>query len=312
MINPNLKHLRIFVEIARRGSFRNAANALHLSEPATSQAVTQLESLIGVKLLDRTTRTVRISEAGSAFLADAERLLEGLDYSIAALREFASSGRGRVSIACLSSAVYRLLPPVLAEMKVRYPGIDVIFLDDNMRGIMQKIDKAECDVAIVSEDSTIKLGLSIPLMDDAFQVVCRVDHPLASRKKVTGADLAKYEMVLLRRGSGIRDTLDRAFEAKSIQLNVVHETTQVLTLLGLVEAGLGIAVLPSLLCPDPAHGAVAVIPLQNPNVQRKLGLIFASGREPSPAARLLADVVQRTVASTSLRVPIGVSKLATG
>lgn len=312
MINPNIKHLRIFVEIARRGSFRNAANALHLSEPATSQAVSQLESLIGVKLLDRTTRTVRISEAGSAFLADAERLLEGLDYSIAALKEFASSGRGRVSIACLSSAVYRLLPPVLAEMKTRYPGIDVIFLDDNMRGIMQKIDKAECDVAIVSEDPTIKLSLSFPLMNDAFQVICRPDHPLASRKKVTGTDLSKFEMVLLRRGSGIRDTLDRAFEAKSIQLNVVHETTQVLTLLGLVEAGLGVAVLPSLLCPDPAHGAIAVIPLHKPNVQRKLGLIYASGREPSPAARLLAEVVQRTVASALLRVPTGVSKLATG
>ena len=310
MINPNLKHLRIFVEIARRGSFRNAANALHLSEPATSQAVTQLESLMGVKLLDRTTRAVRISEAGSAFLPDAERLLEGLDYSIAALKEFASSGRGRVSIACLSSAVYRLLPPVLAEMKIRYPGIDVIFLDDNMKGILQKIDKAECDVAIVSEDPTIKLGLSIPLMNDAFQVVCRADHPLASRKKVVGADLKKYEMVLLRRGSGIRDTLDRAFEAKSIQLNVVHETTQVLTLLGLVEAGLGIAVLPSLLCPDPMHGAVALIPLQNPQVNRKLGLIFASGREPSPAARLLADVVQRTIASTSLSLPSGVHKIA--
>ena len=310
MINPNLKHLRIFVEIARRGSFRNAANALHLSEPATSQAVSQLESLLGVKLLDRTTRTVRISEAGLAFLADAERLLQGLDDAIAALREFASSGRGRVSIACLSSTVYRLLPPVLAEMKIRYPGIDVIFLDDNMRGILQKIDKAECDMAIVSEDPTIKLSLSIPLMEDTFQVVCRLDHPLARRGMAKGAELSKYEMVLLRRGSGIRDAVDRAFEAKSIQLNVVHETTQVLTLLGLVEGGLGITVLPSMLCPDPAHGAVAVIPLQKPSIQRKLGLIFASGREPSAAARLLADVVQKTVASSSLGLPSGVSKLA--
>jgi len=185
----------------------------------------------------------------------------------------------------------------------------VVFLDDNRRGILQKIDKAECDMAIVSEDPTIKLGLSIPLMNDAFQVVCRLDHPLAKRKKAAGAELSKYEMVLLRRGSGIRDTLDRAFEAKSIQLNVVHETSQVLTLLGLVEAGLGITVLPSLLCPDPAHGTAAVIPLQKPSVQRKLGLIFASGREPSPAARLLADVVQRILASASLKMPPGVTML---
>jgi DNA-binding transcriptional LysR family regulator len=150
MLNPNLKHLRIFVEIARRGSFRNAANAMHLSEPATSQAITQLETLLGVKLLDRTTRIVRISEAGSIFLEDAVRLLETMDYSIASLKDFAKSGRGRDTIACLSSAVYRLLPPVLAEMKVAYPEIDVVFLDDNMKGILQKMDKGECDIAIVS------------------------------------------------------------------------------------------------------------------------------------------------------------------
>ena len=169
MLNPNLKHLRIFVEIARRGSFRNAANAMHLSEPATSQAITQLETLLGVKLLDRTTRIVRISEAGSIFLEDAVRLLETMDYSIASLKDFAKSGRGRVTIACLSSAVYRLLPPVLAEMKVAYPEIDVVFLDDNMKGILQKMDKGECDIAIVSENTEQKLNISIPLLDDVFQ-----------------------------------------------------------------------------------------------------------------------------------------------
>ena len=178
-----------------------------------------------------------------------------------------------------------------------------------MRGILQKIDKAECDLAIVSEDSSIKLGLSIPLLMDTFQAVCRFDHPLAKRKKINGAELSNFEMILLRRGSGIRDELDRTFESNGIQLNVVNETTQILTLLGLVEAGLGVTVLPSMLCPDPAHGAVAVIPIQKPSVQRKLGLIFATAREPSAAARLLADVVQRTVASATLKVPSGVSKL---
>ena len=115
MINPNLKHLRVFVEIARRGSFRNAATALHLSDPATSQGITQLESLLAVKLLDRTTRSVRLTEAGAAFLVDAERLLDGMDHAVATLREFATTGRGRVSLACLSSTVYRLLPPVLPK-----------------------------------------------------------------------------------------------------------------------------------------------------------------------------------------------------
>jgi DNA-binding transcriptional LysR family regulator len=102
---------------------------------------------------------------------------------------------------------------------------------------------------------------------------------------------------------------DRVLEKMTIRLNVVHETTQVLTLLGLVEAGLGVTVLPSMLCPDPAHGLFAVSPLYKPGVVRRLGLIFAPGREPSEAARLLADVVHRTVLSAKLTAPIGVTKI---
>ncbi len=309
MINLNIKHLRVFIEIARRGSFRHAAQAMHMSEPTVSQAVSQLESLLAVKLLDRTTRSVRISELGAAFLVNAERLVEGMDLSIKALRELAASGRGRVSIACLSSAVYRLLPPVLLEMRRCSPGIDVVFLDDNMRGILQKLDSGECDLAIVSEDAAIKGGLAVPLMDDAFQVVCCVGHPLAARQRVSAADLALHEMVLLRRGSGIRDTFDQAIEKLHIPLNVVHETTQVLTLLGLVESGLGVTVLPSLLCPDPAHGRFVVTPLYKPAVSRRLGLVFAPGKEPSEAARLLADVVHKTVLSSELSAPAGVTKV---
>ena len=309
MLNPNLKHLRIFVEIARRGSFRNAANAMHLSEPATSQAISQLETLLGVKLLDRTTRIVRISEAGLIFLEDAVRLLESMDHSIAALQDFAKSGRGRVTIACLSSAVYRLLPPVLAEMKVAYPEIDVVFLDDNMRGILQKMDKGECDIAIVSEATEKKLNVSIPLLDDVFRVVCRSDHPLASKHKISGKEISSHELVLLRRGSGLRDLVETEFEKKSIPINVVHETTQVLTLLGLVEANLGLTILPSMLCPDPSRGAFTVLPLDKPRVQRRLGLIFASGREPTAAARLLAKVIQNTVLSQNFSIPEGVLKV---
>lgn len=309
VINPNLKHLRIFVEIARRGSFRNAAAALHLSDPATSQAIAQLESLLAVRLLDRTTRSVRVTEAGAAFLVDAERLLDGMDHSIAMLREFATTGRGRVSLACLSSTVYRLLPPALEEMKRRHPGINVVLRDENMRGILHSLDSGECDVAIASEDSSLKQGLAIPLVTDTFQVVCPARHPLARRRQVTGNDLAAHDVVLLRRGSGIRDAFDRALEPLGIRLNAVHETTQIHTLLGLVDAGLGVTVLPSMLCPAATHATFAIRPLRRPSVARRLGLVFPAGKEPSTAARALAEVVHGTVLSKAVRTPPGVTKI---
>lgn len=309
MVNPNLKHVRIFIEIARRGSFRSAAQALHMSEPATSQAISQLESLLTVKLFDRTTRSVRLTQAGSAFLADAERLLEGFDHSIATLREFATSGRGRVSLACLSSAVYRILPPALAETKRRYPGMNVVLQDDNMRGILHSLDTGECDVAIVSEDVSFKRGRFIPLLTDAFQVVCPAGHALAGKRDVAGQELTSHELVLLRRSSGIRAALDRAVERRGITLDVVHETTQVHTVLGLVEAGLGVTVLPSLLCPSAANATFAVRPLRRPSVARRIGLVFPAGKEPPAAARVLAEVVQQSVRSVTLGLPPGVTRI---
>lgn len=309
LINPNIKHLRIFVEIARRGSFRSASQTLHLSEPATSQAMGQLESLLSVKLLERTTRSVRLTEAGTEFLADAERILDSLDHSVAMLREFASSGRGRVTLACLSSTVYRLLPPALNDMKRLYPNINVVFKDDNMRGILQSLDTGECDLAIVSEDGQDKKLISLPLVIDAFQVVCPAGHPLSRKKRITGTDLSAHKLVLLRRGSGIRDLFDRCMERSQLSATVTHETTQIHTLLGLVESGLGPTVLPAMLCPPASHANVVVLPLNRPSITRRLGLAFPPGKEPSFAARALASVIQKTVQGEGLRIPAGVKKL---
>jgi len=309
VINPNLKHLRIFVEIARRGSFRNAALAMHLSEPATSQAINQLETILAVKLLERTTRSMRLTEAGASFLPDAERLLQGMDHAIATLRQFATTGRGRVSVACLSSTVYHLLPPALAEMKRRHPGINVVYRDDNMRGILKSLETGECDVAIVSDSPKDKRGLAIPLVTDEFLVLCPASHPLARQPHVTGQELASHELVLLGRGSAIRDAFDHAIEPLAIRLQVVHETAQIHTLLGLVEAGLGVTVLPAMLCPAASNTQFVAQRLIRPTLQRTLGLIFPAGREPTAAARVLADVIRSTVLSENLETPRGVQKI---
>ena len=310
LINPNLKHLRIFVEIARRGSFRSAARTLHLSEPAVSQAMTQLESLLTIKLLDRTTRSVRVTEVGSAFLVDAERILDGLDRSVKSAREYAKTGRASVTLACLSSTVYRILPPALTEMRRAHPGINVVFKDDNMRGILNSIENDECDLAIVSDDDMNKRTLSIPLIKDTFQVVCPANHPLAKQQRITGADLSAYDLVMLRRGSGIRDSFDRAIEKRALKMSVIHETTQIHTLLGLVESGLGATVLPSMLCPPESHPTTVVRPLITPSIVRSLGLLYPPGKDPSMGARILAEVIYRSTMNNNLQLPKGVKKFA--
>ena len=308
LINLNLKHLRIFVAVGRSGSFRASAQALHISQPAASHAVSQIESLISVPLLERTTRSVRLTSAGAYFLAEAERLVEGLDRSVAAVREFASSGQGRVSLACLSSAAARLLPPVLAEMRRRHPHISVALQDNNMRGILQSLAAGECDVAIASEDPAIHKNRFEPLLTDNFQVVCRADHPLAERRFVSGGDLTSNQCVMLRRDSAIRAALDRSLGALNLEMQIVHETTQVHTALGLAEAGIGIAVMPAMLCPGPENTGVAVRELRNPRVFRRIGLAFPAFKELSSSALVFADVFKQVLRAGRIKLPKGMTR----
>ncbi len=309
MINPNLKHLRIFVAVGRSGSFRASAQSLHISQPAASHAVSQIESLLSVRLMERTTRSVKLTDAGMAFLADAERMIEGLDRSVSAVREFATSGRGRVSVACLSSAAVRLLPPVLEEMRRRLPEMNVELQDTNLRGILRSLEAGECDVAVSSEDPAIKRSKFEPLLTDNFQVVCPANHPLAGRETVTGNDLANYRCVMLRRDSGIRAAIDRALYARNIELQIVHETTQVHTALGLVAAGLGVTVMPAMLCPAPGDASLAVRALSKPRISRRIGVVFSTYRSPSPGALAFVDVFKQALNAGKISLPDGVTRI---
>jgi DNA-binding transcriptional LysR family regulator len=264
-----------------------------------------------VQLLERTTRSVRLTESGASFLAEAERRVEGLDRSVIAVREFAASGRGRVSLACLSSAAARLLPPVLAEMQRKFPQITVALQDSNMRGILRSLAVGDCDVAIASEDPAINKNRFEPLLTDHFHVVCRTDHVLAKRQYVSGSDLTSNQCVMLRRDSAIRAALDRSLGALNLQMQIVHETTQVHTALGLAEAGIGIAVMPAMLCPGPENTGVVMRELRKPQVIRRIGLAFPALREPSPAALMFADVFKQVLRTGKIKLPKGMTRSRT-
>jgi DNA-binding transcriptional LysR family regulator len=164
-------------------------------------------------------------------------------------------------------------------------------------------------VAVSSEDPAIKRSKFEPLLTDNFQVVCPADHPLAGRDTVVGNDLAHHPCVTLRRDSGIRAAIDRALYARNIELQIVHETTQVHTALGLVAAGLGITVMPAMLCPAPGDAGLAVRPLRKPRISRRIGLVFSTFRTPSPGALAFAEVFRQVLKAAKIRLPRGVTQV---
>jgi len=283
----DLADLRAFVAIADLGSFRAAADAIHLSQPALSRRIEKLESALGVRLFERTTRVVALTTIGRDFARKARQLLDDLEESLLAIKEVAQTRRGVVTIGCVPSAVYYFLPRVIRRYRELYPKIRFRIIDEGANEVLSAVVRGEADFGINI------IGAQEPEIEyhaigkERFVVACHRDHALAGRKQVTWAELRDHDYMTIDKSSGNRQLLDHALTELPQRPQWSYEATHSQTLLGLVEAALGVAVVPELAMPHTSHPILVSIPLVDPVVTRTLGLIRKRGRALSPAAQHL-------------------------
>ena len=278
-MNFDLADLRAFVAVAELNSFRAAAESIHLSQPALSRRVEKLEAALGIRLFDRTTRSVSLTAVGRDFSKKARALLDDLEDSLLSMREVASSQVGEVVIACIPSAVYYFLPQVLKEYHAQYPRIRVRILDDGANAVLESVTRGEADFGISiigTQEPEIEFQ---SILSESFVVACRSDHPLAVKRQVTWAELDQYDYMTVDKSSGNRLLLDNALATANARPSWRYEARHISTLVGMVEAGLGIAVVPRLSMPMGKHPTLVSIPLADPSVERTVGLIRRRGRE---------------------------------
>ena len=286
-INFALADLRGFVAVAELGSFRAAAESLPISQPALSRRIDKLETALGARLFDRTTRRVTLTGVGRDFWPKARALLDGLEQSLLGIREFASTRTGEVTVACVASAVYYFLPRVVRSYHERYPGIRVRILDEGSNDVLASVLRGEADFGVDflgTQEPEIDFQ---PILRESFVAACRRDHPLARRRKVTWAELSAYEYMTVSKSSGNRLLIDAALANHANRPRWFYEVRHVSTLLGLVEAGLGVAAVPRLAMPEAGHATLASVPLTEPSLTRTLGLVRRRGRSLTPAAQQL-------------------------
>jgi DNA-binding transcriptional LysR family regulator len=290
-MNLDLGDLRAFVAVAERGSFHAAASDIHLSQPALSRRIAKLEAALGVRLLERTTRKVELTTVGRDFARKARDLLNGLDQSLLGISEIAERMSGEVTIACVPSAVRYFLPQVLQQYHEKYPRILLRVADDGAGEVLSSVARGDADFGINyigAHEPNIDFE---PVLKEAFVVACRKDHELARRRKVTWAELGKYDYMTVAKASGNRFLLDLALADTPGRPRSFCEVRHVMTVVSLVEAGLGIAAVPQLAMPPGDHPTLASIPLVEPAVTRTVGLIRRRGIALSPAAQQLYDMV---------------------
>jgi LysR family transcriptional regulator, carnitine catabolism transcriptional activator len=299
-MNLTLRDLEAFRGVARFGSFTRAARALNMSQPALTVRIHHLEDALGVRLIDRTTRSVTLTDVGREFLPTVERVLGEIDAVAVNVRELANGHRGSVTVAALPSVASTLLPDTIAAFKVRHPGVAVRVRDGVAERVTGLVKSGEADFGVGSptrRDPDLRVSA---LMHDPLGVAFRPGHPLERRKHVRLRDLLGCPLILPDSDHSVRVLIERAFESLGRSVAPAYEASYVPTALGLAKAGLGVAVIAYSADAGASQAAgLRARVIEHPALVRQISLIESARRSLSPAARDLAAVVRTTLGKSA-------------
>jgi DNA-binding transcriptional LysR family regulator len=282
-MNVSMRQLRAFLAVASHRHFRRAAEALHLSQPAVSRLIADLEAELDVRLFDRSTREVVPTEAGRYLEQAASRVLDELDGVLTHVRTQADPLRGRVRIAAVPTLSAGLVPLCIARSATDHPAIEIILRDQSQAQVLDAVRGGEVDFGLTVEPATPEEFDVESILRDPFLVVCRADHPFAPAASVPWHALEHEPLILLDHASGSRRLIDAALATRDIPVHVAQEVGHPLTAFRMVEAGLGVTVTPALSLDALRPGLVAV-PL-SPHVCREVTLLRRRARSLSPPAQ---------------------------
>ncbi|WCM21208.1 LysR family transcriptional regulator [Paraburkholderia bryophila] len=290
-MNVTLRQLRVFIEVARLQSFSRAGDEIGLTQSAVSRCVRELEGEIGLKLIDRTTREVQLTDVGGNLVSSVSRLLTDLDDALREIREIGEQRRGRVVVAASPTVACRLMPGVVAACGRQFPYVTLGLRDDVQSDVVRKVKSGEVDFGVIIGPFSADDLLSESLMTDSFCVVSRDDHPLAKKPQVAWTDLESQQLVMLDYASGSRPIIDAVMQEYGVSATVVQELGHSATVFGLVEAGVGVSVLPWLALPLPAGASLVARPLV-PRAERTVELVRRRDRSLSPAAEAVWGLIR--------------------
>ena len=297
-MNITLRQLHSFRAIADLGSFTRAADRLRMAQPALSLTIRELEAELKVRLFDRTTRRVNLTAAGDEFLLAVDKLISDLEVAIQNLQDISDRKRGRLVIAAPPLLAAMIAPTAIADYKRAFPGIEVRLIDTQTNLVVEKIRSGEADCGIgtfAKDEDNIRREV---LFKDELMAWCTGRHAQIKPKSISWLDLGQYPLIALTKDSGIRLLVDTTRNLVGLSQKPAYEVAQMTTAIMLVEAGLGIAVLPAYVWGFAKAFDVVSRTLSDPRVNREVALIHDSSRSLSPAAEIFARFLRKRSRAT--------------
>ena len=268
----DLRRIRHFNVLAETLNFSRAAERLHIAQPALSVSIQKLETELGTRLFERTPSGVVLTAGGQAALVEARRLLYHGEQLLRTARDAAQGTGGRLRVGFVGSAIYRVIPALIPAFRTRYPGVELILTEETSTAIVSRLNEEALDIGIVRTPLLQSHGATLlTLQRDRFVAALPKDHPLAARDRLHLADLAREPFVMYS----------------------PQQATQVPTVVALVEAGLGVALVPEVMRGH-REPQVAYRDLQDTreSMETTLAAAWMEGAE-SPAAQRFIEVTRR-------------------
>lgn len=281
----DLDGIRAFVSVASHESFHDAATELALSASALTRRIKRLEDALEVALFERTTRSVALTSAGELLLPRARGVLHDLESSLRLVTEANRSRAGTLTLACIPTVAKHLLPGIVGDYHRRRPDVRLRLIEADLASVARRVAEGEAEFGIAFLVNDLPELAIDELLVDPYVLACPTDHPLAARGAVAWRELRPWPLIVSGSTSGNRRMLDAALRDIDWRPDRLIEIEHLTTSLGLVEAGLGISIIPRCAVPRNAEARIAIRPLVEPTVARTIGLIRRRDAKLSPVAR---------------------------
>ncbi|OOZ46122.1 LysR family transcriptional regulator [Solemya velum gill symbiont] len=296
-MHVTLRQLHVFQAVARHLSFTRAAEELHLSQPAVSMQVRQLEESVGLPLFEKTGRQISLTEAGTELNHYSQNICRELDEAAEVMESMKGVNSGHLKIAVASTINY-FAPRLLAAFSKIYPGIELSLLVTNRESLVQLLKENEEDLVLMGlppEEMELEWE---PFMENPLVVIAAPDHPLAGKKNISMQELAEETFVIRETGSGTRIAIERLFDSAGLKLKSGMQMTRNEAIKQAVRAGMGVSIVSAHTIElELETGRLAILDVDGFPLIRHWHLVHRKGKRLSPAARAFRDFVMENATS---------------
>lgn len=260
-----------------------AAEMLHITQPALSKSIAQLEASLGIQLFDRHGRSIKLNRYGVFFLERTERILMEYERAKKDLAHLIAPDSGEVSVGFMHTLGMQIIPALMNDVRTIYPAMKFQLTQSNSSVLLAKLENRELDLCLIS---SLDYGDNVQwekLWSEQLYLIVPTSHVLADKECVQLADFVDEPFISIKKGNSLRRSVDVLYKQAGYELVPAFEGEEVHTLAGLVESGLGVSLIPQIKGLE--QYALKVIPVDEPNCQREIGLVYIRHHEQSAVVK---------------------------